>query len=330
MQAQLEGIRPRRAWVTYYGAVGGCLDYLGVELSDAWLYGGTGWPFIMDMEASVEVASSIAWDGLCVNPCQPHCPGTIVRLEPNLGYTVQAVCSCPYGQHRDTDAARERGWNLVRESIDEGVPCLGFELVHPEFFVIAGYTDEGYLFVMPETDGGPEALSGPAPWREVGSCVRWIRFQAIRPGTRAPDEVVVREALRTASERMSRPPDGGPFVLGLQGYDMWSAALEEGRASGFGHRYTVACYAELRTHGAAFLREAKERLPGRADGLLDEAVGHYATVADRLQAARSLHPFKDEEGELIQSPEAAQLVREAGAAEREGFPLLAQIADALS
>jgi len=140
----------------------------------------------------------------------------------------------------------------------------------------------------------------------------------------------VREALRTATERMLRPPDGGPFVVGLGGFDTWAEALDSGSASGFGHRYTAAQYGELRTQAAAFLREAKERLPGRADGLLDAAAGHYATVAERLQAVHALHPVQEVQGEQIQSPEAAALVREAGAAERQGFPLLAQVADALS
>jgi len=140
----------------------------------------------------------------------------------------------------------------------------------------------------------------------------------------------VQEALRSAVARMSRPAEGGGFVLGLEGYCMWAQALEEGRASGFGHRYNAAAWAELRTYAAAFLREAKERLPGRADGLLDEAIAHYALVADKLQAVHALHPFRDEEGERIHSPEAAELVREAGAAEAQGLPLLGRIADALA
>jgi hypothetical protein len=330
MPGQLAGISPRPAAISYFGAVGGCLDYLRVDASEAWLYGGTAWAFVMTMEASVDVASPIAWDGLCVNPCHSAGPGAVTQLEPNVGYTTLAVCSCPFGQHRDTDAARKRAWDLVRQSIDEGVPCLGFDLASPEFAIIAGYTDEGYLSVAHVPGSGAEPVTSPVPWDGIGQCVQWIRVQAIRPSAPPPEQVVVSEALRAALKRMSRPPDGGPFVVGLQGHDLWAAALEDGRASDLGHRYTAAAYAELRSQGAAFLREAKQRLPGRADGLLDEAIGHYGIAAARLQALSALHPPVDDPGECLLSPEAAELVRQAGAAERRGFPLLAQIADALS
>ncbi|NPV49334.1 MAG: hypothetical protein HPY69_20510 [Armatimonadetes bacterium] len=328
--AELAGLRPRAAWFSYLGALGGCLDYLGVEASPTWLAGGTGTAFIMNMQANADVASPIAWDGLCVNPCRPTNPGLVMRLGGNVGYAVRAVCGCPHGQARELDEKREQAWDLVRESIDQGLPCLGFELAHPEFFTISGYTDEGYLFIMAGDDGAPDTVAGPKPWRELGAEIGWVRVEAVSVGDPAPDEVVVREALRSVSATMTQPPGPGEFILGLVGYDMWAKALHHGTADRFGHRYNAACWAELRTHAAAFLRETKERLPGRADGLLEEAAGHYQAVADKLQAARALHPFLDAAGEHLQSDEAAGLVQEAGASESQGFPLLGRIADALA
>jgi hypothetical protein len=128
---------------------------------------------------------------------------------------------------------------------------------------------------------------------------------------------------------MARPPSEDPFVLGLKGYGMWAAALDEGRAQGFGHRYNAACYAELRTQGVAFLREARGRLSSNLGGLFDEAIGHYAVVADRLQAVCALHPFRDEAAERIESPEAAELVRQAGTAETQGLAALGRVAEAM-
>jgi hypothetical protein len=328
--AQLEGIHPRPGWFSYLGALGGCLDYLGIAASPAWLAGGSGAAFIMNMRADADVASPIAWDGLCVNPCQPSNPGLVMRLGDNLGFRTQAVCACPHGEARDLDAAREQAWSLVRESIDQGLPCLGFELAYPEFFIISGYSDEGYVFVMAGDEGAPDTVAGPRPWRELGAEIGWVRAQAVQPGTSAPDDVVVREALRAVTAAMTRPPGPSEFVMGLVGYEMWAAAVEDGKADSFGHRYNAACWAELRGHAAGFLREAKERLLGRADGLLEEAAGHYQTAADRLQAVHVLHPFTEAYGERLQSDEAAGLIREAGAAEGQGFPLLRQIADALA
>jgi hypothetical protein len=329
MPAQLRGVHPRFTWFSYLGALGGCLDYLGLPISPEWLYGGTGLAFMMNMGADVDPGSPVAWEWLCVNPCHERSPGMVSRLGPNLGYRTRDVCSCLYGQARDVDAARERAWKLVRESIDQGLPCLGFELAHPEFFVIAGYTDDAYTFLVPAQDGS-EAVADSRPWREIGSHVQYIRVQAVVPGSPGPDEVVVRESLRAVTAAMSGQPNGGPFVTGLAGWNLWAAALQQGLADSFGHRYNVACYAELRTQAVAFLRETKARLPGRADGLLDQAIVHYLEAAGKLEAAHALHPFMDVEGERLRSDEAAALIRDAAAADRQGFALLEPIADAMA
>jgi len=330
VQAHLGGLRPRSAWFSYFGAVGGCLDYLGIDVSDAWLYGGTGWGFVFCMSADVDPAAPIAWDGLCVNACSPTNPGVVARLQPNLGYKTRCVCGCPHGGNRELDQARKQAWDLVRASIDQGSPCIGYELADPGFFVIAGYTDDEYLFVSSEVVEGTADRLRSVRWSETTPIVGWVRVQAILPGTPAEDATVVREALRAVTDRMNREPDGGMFVVGLSAYDLWAAALESGAAGGFGHRHSAAAYAELRSRAVGFLREAKERLPGHADGLFDEAAEHYAVAADKLQALHALHPPMDVEDERIGSEEAASLVRGAAAAERRGFPLLARIAEALA
>jgi len=81
-----------------------------------------------------------------------------------------------------------------------------------------------------------------------------------------------------------------------------------------------------------FLKEAKNRLPSRCDEAFDEAIAHYTVVRDKLQAVVDLHPPRmdgwDNETRLT-SPEAAALLREAGASERKGIDALKRIAAAL-
>lgn len=329
MQQRLEGLRPRQAEVSYFGAVGGCLDYLGVEATDAWLQGGTGWAFMSCMSANVDIAAPIAWDGLCTNDCFATNPGIVARLGANLGYETRTICACPHGSHRELDAARAAAWGLVRESIDAGYPCIGFELAYPVFFVIEGYQDESYSFLIPAGDGTDAVVRASTKWEDMARMVGWVRVQSFARTAPAPDEVVVREALGAASERMSRGGDEGMFVTGLTAFDLWAKALEEGTADGLGHRCNAAAWAELRRHAVGFLREARDRLPGRADGPFDEALGHYAISAERMDALHRLHPTPGTEGEKIQSGDAASLVREAAAAEALGLPLLARIAEAV-
>ena len=39
---KLENCQWKPRWVSHLGCIKGCLDYLGIDLSDAWLYGATG------------------------------------------------------------------------------------------------------------------------------------------------------------------------------------------------------------------------------------------------------------------------------------------------
>lgn len=43
------GWKPR--WVNHLGCLKGCLDHIGVEASDGWLYGVTGHAFVLNMHA---------------------------------------------------------------------------------------------------------------------------------------------------------------------------------------------------------------------------------------------------------------------------------------
>jgi hypothetical protein len=47
---QLRNLRWAPRWVSHLGCVKGCLDYLGLDISDAWLFGGTG-PRLRDQRA---------------------------------------------------------------------------------------------------------------------------------------------------------------------------------------------------------------------------------------------------------------------------------------
>lgn len=329
MRRQLNGLGTMQAWFSYLGTLKSCLEYLGSGISRPWLYGGTGLAFTMNMAPDADPAGPIAWDVLCVNDCTPTHPGMVSRLSPNLGFRTRSACACAYGTHTDTEAARKAAWDLVRGAIDEGLPCIAHEPEVPSFFVVNGYDETGYLYLVPGEDGAPDRQAGPAPWEKLGQMIGWVHAEEIVPCEPASDEVVVREALRELVDRMGRPNPGSYFIGGLDGYEAWASGLERGEAQGFGHRYNTAIWLELRREGIAFLKEARQRLAGRADGLIDEAQGWYEIAQSKLAQVHKLHPPADVEDEKIQSDDAAQLLREARQAEDKGLPVLGQIAEAL-
>ena len=82
----------------------------------------------------------------------------------------------------------------------------------------------------------------------------------------------------------------------------------------------------------AFLTEAKARL-GRAEAHFDDASQHYRVVADRLREARQLVPKLETtwaEREAFASTAAADLIRQAGAAEAEALECLSDLVAALA
>ncbi|MDP6438003.1 MAG: hypothetical protein QGH74_00035 [Candidatus Brocadiia bacterium] len=317
MRVELDGLRWRPRWVSHLGCLKGCLDYLGTDMSWAWLYGGTGHAFVINIHEVVCPSGPTAWNTEMLR-----------RLAPNLGYRTSSVFG--FKGEGDFASKQQEAWDLVRRSLDDNVPCYGWELSVPEYYAIHGYDDAGYYFSGPGCDEG----AGPKPWRELGdSEIDVVAIHSVRACEPADDEKAVRDALEAVLKHARSPAEWifPKYKSGPAGFDLWAEALDGGTAHAFGHPYNAAVWDECRSYAPAFLAEAKQRLGGRADSLFDEAIAHYTTVHSRLKAVSELHPFRMDvdEKEQLHSPEAAALVREAGAAERKGLESLQKLLDAV-
>jgi hypothetical protein len=274
------------------------------------------------MNDTAFVDAALAWD-----------TQSLFDQAPNLGFTRGGFTYDPEREEGSSPErfleAQRKAWDFVRDAIDRGMPCYGWELSHiPMYYVIHGCDDVGYYY-----QGG--ASGGPCPWDKLGTFhVRVVAVHAIEPCDPAPDEVVVREALEYVLSRVERPDGwahGDQYRTGLPAYDMWAEALESGRAIYDGHAYLTHVWLECREMAVAFLKEARVRLPGRGDDAFSGAMGRYAVVRDRLKALLEMHPERsgaDWQSPLT-SPEGAALVREAAEAEREGIAWLKQVVTAL-
>jgi hypothetical protein len=318
---RLEGLQWQKQFNEHMGCIKGCLDYLGIERSFPWLYGGTGHAFVLNVNETVFVDCALAWNAL-----------PLFDLAPNLGFTVERLAvEHPVAREMpDAEFLQKQleAWDFVRARMDQGLPCYGWELAHiPAYYVINGYDEVGYYY------SGWES-GGPCPWQKLGTFdVKQIAVHCVRPTEPATDIKVVKDALTMVLARVERP-DGwavGPqYRTGLAGYDLWAEALETGRANRDGEAYINQVWLECREMAVAFLEEAKTRLPGTCAAAFDQAIGHYTTVRDRLGALAELHPERPEAWDWqtpLVSPEGAQLVREAGEAERKGVACLRQIVD---
>jgi len=316
---KLENLRWVPRWVSHLGCIKGCLNYLGLDVSDAWLFGATGHAFVLNVHEVVCPSGPTAWN-----------TERLFRLGKNIGYEIDGV----FGM-KSADGFAEKqnlAWEHAKSAIDRGLPCYGWELDIPEYYVVYGYDDAGYYFSGP----GCDEDRGLKPWQELGDTeIGVIEMYSLKPGQAANDAQTVKEALAFALEHATSPAKWifPKYKAGLAGYDNWIRALESGTADGFGMAYNAAVWAECRGYAVLFLQEARERLDRKAAALFDQALDQYQVVFENLRTVTEAFPFHGMEPEHVKDQArirtALDALRSARDAEAGGLEILQRIVNEL-
>ncbi len=313
---RLDGLEWKPAWISHMGCHHGCTDYLGLDISRAWIFGGTGHAFALNIHEELCPSGPTAW-----------MTDSVDRLAANIGYLVEGVSG--HISQRDFEARQKIAWALVTGCIDTDVPCYGWDLAIPEWYVINAYDDDGYYFSGPGADEATMPLGRDEIARtEIG----WLQVNCVVRTTPSPDEEILCGAIGFALDNADGKHLHENYVSGPAAFALWADSLEAGRAHRFGAGYNGECWRECRKMAAEFLREAKERI-GREEALFDEAIAHYAAVADALGCVVERIPFKmpadlSAEDATVQDAECAAILREAEKAETQGLSALKQLASA--
>lgn len=185
---------------------------------------------------------------------------------------------------------QKEAWDKVRQSIDAGTPCYGWELEQAEFYVITGYDDTGYYYNGPGIDGE----KGPKPWEELGdSNIGIVEVYGLKPGQPPDYGKTVKESLEFALKHARDPGEWvhNGYHTGLEGYDVWIDTVEKSEATGIGMAYNAAVWTECRALGLKYLDEAKARLDYSVTPLLEQAIQSYFPVVDSLSRVVELFPM---------------------------------------
>jgi hypothetical protein len=326
---KLEGLRFQQHYITQLDCIKGCLDYLGRDISFPWLYGGTGYAFVLNIHKRLDPSGPTCWD------TQP-----IFDLAPNLGFQVNGFSIEKDRAGEAFPEKQRQAWDFVRANLDRGLPCYGWEVdpFIPDYSIIFGYEDDdpvtglggGYLY-------SGWVTGGPCDWRTLGETdVTVLQVYAVELRKPAEAQKVVREALSRVIQK-STVPDGwfsAPgYASGLAAYELWAEAVEKGRAIRDGHSYNNAAWLECREMALAFLQEARQKLAGKCDEAFDAAATQYAVVCERLRETLALHPFRPETWDnntRVESAQAAALLRQACVAEQIGLASLQTIIEGLA
>lgn len=323
---RLEGLEWVPRATSHMGCLEGCAKYLAMEISPGWLYGCTGYGFLIVAERDLCPSGPHSWDYI----------GTVSKLGRNLGLEFDVMTAYP-GQP-DFGQKQEEIWDAVQRAIGRGFPCYGW---HHEFIVINGYDENGYLLSGPSDAPG---VGAPGNWREFGasSGPGFVEVLAVQPGAAADDAEAVRDALAFAVQSAQTPGQG------IAAYDNWASGLASGEEiSDDGVGYHAAIWAECRTFAVDFMEEARRRLGGKCDDLFGQAIENYALVRGHLQevskrfppclAAAAPEGLTQEEAQARKGyardqrrrNEAATFVRKAKEAEAAGLRAIEQIARTL-
>jgi len=310
--------------MTHMGVIGAGVRYIGREISDGWLYGATGYAFIMNIAENVAIAG----------------PGAaqlnyIRNLEPNLGISTRdrlsSVVMAP-----DFAEKQVAAWEFLKEKLDAGIPCYGTGVTFIMFFVIYGYEREDILYASDMVDG----RRGRVSWRDLGRIDDGGGFEV---GSVEAIDVVLDDrrtvkdafefALSVGAERKNQVFDSG--VSGLAAYDAWIAYIEAGTALAPGISYNADCWQECRYYAEQFLREAGERIGAELQPLFEGAADHYKDVHVALNGIRELFPFGKAFQEFHGKPaykfhgsdyaKAVEFLKTAKAAEAAGLQVIGEI-----
>ena len=264
-------------WVSHLGCLDGCLQYLGLDVSTPWLFGGTGHAFVINISKDSCPSGPTAWK-----------TEMLFKLGRNLGYNVDKLFS--HKTMADFKEKRKLAWEHIKESINEGYPCYGWQIGKiADFYIIYGYDDIGYFYKGYFQEEG----AGPKPWNGIGeSEIGLIEMCSVKPSDPSSDAKTVKDALEFAilhsegSEKWIHPN----YNSGVAGYDAWISGIEDGIASVGGLGYNAAVWGECRRYAVEFLIQAKARFH-EIDDEFQEAIKHYTVVAENLKKLTQTYPF---------------------------------------
>jgi hypothetical protein len=277
---ELAGLRWVPLWTSHIGCLAGCARHLGIAAGTSELFGGTGHAFIANLHERLCPSGPTTWR-----------TDMLFELSCNLGIEQQSLSAavgerCPAG-------LPEQAEDFIRDAIDRGRPCYGWELDIPEFYVIYGYDDSGCYISGPLCDEG----RGPVPWESLTRTgTGWMELYSCGPCRRASLRKTLREAFIGA---LAHAGNTEQWVMehyrsGPDAFLAWAAALAEGRADPlWGVAYNAEVVHECRSHAVRFLEDASSGIEsGRIRELLLEATSLYREVAESVAAVREEYPFR--------------------------------------
>lgn len=255
---------------TMIGVLKGIAEYYDIPVSDAWLFGGSGHAFLINIH-----------EQLC--PSGPYCwkYEPFFKLLRNLGISMESL-----GFYTSESKSEERRKieEILKKNIDAETPC---SLLNMENQLISGYDDSHFIVQKPwpnvDLPLTPETLTFQT-WKELGDEVH-IDFFTFEKIEKADDQTIIEESLSYAMD-LTLNPDRyrleKRYYIGLDAYNTWINAVKGGHVSSHGNWWNGTVWGECRKMAAKYFSEIAQKRKGRISQEATELSNLYEKISQLI------------------------------------------------
>jgi len=308
-------------WISYFGAVAGCLKALGTDCDVVDVGGHSGYAFLINVAKGVTCPSGPT--------AFPEKTWKQIRdATEELGWTIETLAyegSYPEKEGAPTSKEIEKAQKIfdkIKQEIDEkDRPVVLWGLAVPEYGIVKGYEGNSYIVsTFRRLTGQPE---NPILFYDLKApgCLDTLFF---RNKVKRQDETVDKGALRRAINFASaKVPILNNYAAGPTALDEWANVLEtlpEEKQNYHGNSYVGACYCESREVCAQFLKRLAKKYLGKQSKHLQKAAECYERGWKLMTEFTQLFPFKFQgDMSLVDRKKGAELLRKVKPNEEEAI-----------
>lgn len=302
------------AWLTWVASTTTCLRALDIPCDQVDVAGFSGYAFHMGVHEEICPSGPTVLDW-----------SRLSRGVHTLGRaTIEFRSPCCEVSGKAREDSCRAAFELVRNELLAGRPCVLWGTYLPEFGVVVGISGESYQVKTFKEVLQQEQPAIPHNKTEPPGGIYVLGFPAeAEYGELQRDLEAILEALRQWSR-----PAYGLYKFGPDAYDLWIESLRAKRAGRFGCGYNAACYAQGRRFAQEFFERMSTRRPLAAN-LLRQAAESYREAADTMERVSQVFPFShDEEGPITAAAkieQAAGLLADARDTEAQATAFLTEI-----
>jgi len=290
----IPNLKMHRFETTLMGVLKGVADYFRVAISDAWLFGGSGHAFLINIHEKLFPSGPYVWKY-----------DAFYKLVRNLGISMTDL---GYFSAKSTPDERGKVEEVLKRSIDAGIPC---SLLNMENQLISGYDDTHFIVEQPwpkDLAITPKTLTFQT-WKELGRRMH-INFFTFDKTRRADDETIIRESLSYAVD-MTRNPDRYEerkehFHIGLGSYDVWIKAVKDGYGTRHGNWWNGTVYWECREMASRYFSEIALKYRGNIWKKATELSSLYKRLANLLDKGRDKKLADNDRVKTLQEAQRAE------------------------